>query len=81
MICVDALDIGISRVNPVRWPTTRKHTLRTYEVVCDLDEEWQKRAKLDDEELKLYLDPANLPKEFTRGHAKKTSRDCVGIQA
>lgn len=80
MICVDALDIGISRVNPVRWPTTRKHTLRTYEVVCDLDEEWQKRAKLDDEELKLYLDPANLPKEFTRGHAKKTSRDVLAYR-
>ena len=80
MVCVDALDIEISRTNPVKWPITRKHSLRTYGAICDLDHEWQERAKLDDAELKMYLDPINLPKEFTKGHAKKTARDVLAYR-
>eukprot|EP00435_Cladocopium_sp_Y103_P053164 s137_g17.t1 len=75
LICRDARDYYIMRVEPLRWPVTRKHTLRTYGVVCDLDAFWKNRASLTEEEIRLYLNPANLPKEISRGHAKRSMRD------
>eukprot|EP00435_Cladocopium_sp_Y103_P020001 s186_g4.t2 len=80
LICIDAFDFEISRSTPVRWPITRKHTLGSYGVVCDLNDFWLERAQLTSEELQLYLDPANLPKEFGRGHAKRTMRDVLSYR-
>eukprot|EP00435_Cladocopium_sp_Y103_P007880 s727_g2.t1 len=80
LICIDAFDFEISRATPVRWPITRKHTLGTYGVVCDLDDFWLERAQLSPDELRLYLDPANLPKEFGRGHPKRSMRDVLNYR-
>ena len=44
-------------------------------MICELDDEWKERAFLTAEEIKLYLDPANLPREFLKGHAQRSLRD------
>ena len=75
LICHDIWDHDILRVKPVRWPMSRKHTLRSYGVICDLDAEWLERSKLTADELRAYLDPMNLPREFCRGHAKRSNRE------
>jgi hypothetical protein len=47
-LCFDIRDMDILRAKSVRGPIIRKHTLRTYGVVGDLDLEWTERVKLQD---------------------------------
>ena len=60
------------------WPTSLKHSFRSYGALMDikLHERWMSNATLTPEELQLFLDPVNLPKDAkTSGHVKRSSRD------
>lgn len=48
MLCFDTRDMGILRADSVRGSIIRKHTLRIYGVVGDLELEWTERVKLQD---------------------------------
>ena len=60
------------------WPFIQKPSFRTYGVTLELDEFWKKHAVVSQEEMKMYLDPNNLPKDARlSGHVKRSKRDVV----
>lgn len=62
------------------WPAPMKHSFRTYAALIDLTvhERWLPNSRLTNEELQLYMDPINLPKDAkVTGHAKRSCRDVV----
>lgn len=55
------------------WPAPMKHSFRTYAALIDLTvhERWLPNSRLTNEELQLYMDPINLPKDAkVTGHPK-----------
>eukprot|EP00438_Fugacium_kawagutii_P031939 Skav201880 [mRNA] locus=scaffold550:187977:193148:- [translate_table: standard] len=77
LVAVNMMDDDITTVRPVSWPEVKKPTLGSYRAIMMLDQKWSTQATLNDDELKLYLDPANLPKTVGSGHTKRTRRDMI----
>ena len=72
---IDANDIAPHRC--VSWPKTDPFTLQTFQAVFDLDFPWLQQATPNPDVLKMYLDPAMLPKALggEGPKTKKTKRD------
>lgn len=74
---VNRLDEALTSHKPVGWPIRQSNTLGSCKVVCQLDAEFMENARLSDEDLAIYLNPENLPKEMSRSHKKRCARDVV----
>ena len=60
------------------WPVAQKPTLRSYGVLMELNSFWKSQAFVTPDEMKMYLDPCNLPKDIkSTGHDKRSKRDVV----
>lgn len=60
------------------WPTAQKPTFRSYGAIMELNDFWKGQAFVTPDEMKMYLDPCNLPKDVrSMGHEKRSKRDVV----
>lgn len=60
---------------PVTWPSTQRQTLESYLNIMDLEEPWLSQCALNDDLLKIYMDPQLLPKSLDqRGRNLKRCR-------
>jgi len=63
---------------PVTWPSTQRQTLETFMNILDIGEPWISQCRLNEDLLRIYLDPQLLPKSLDqRGRNMKRSRKDV----
>ena len=63
---------------PATWPPMQRQTLETFLNIINIDEPWLSQCKLNEDLLRIYMDPKLLPKALDqRGHDLKRSRKDV----
>eukprot|EP00435_Cladocopium_sp_Y103_P052891 s2212_g16.t1 len=59
---------------PCTWPKVAPPSMQQFDVLLCASDHWLDEARPTDEVLKLYLDPANLPKQSSSNRSSKRSR-------
>eukprot|EP00435_Cladocopium_sp_Y103_P059020 s916_g21.t1 len=59
---------------PCTWPKVAPPSMQQFDVLMCASDHWLDEARPTDEVLKLYLDPANLPKQSSSNRSSKRSR-------
>ena len=78
LIAVDSLQSKDTSFQCQTWPAIQKPSLRTYGAIMELDNHWMKQAQLTMEEMKMYFDPCNLPRDIRQpSQIKKSKKDVV----
>ena len=63
---------------PVTWPSMQRQTLETFMNIMDIEEPWLSQCRLNEDLMRIYLDPMLLPKNLDqRGRNLKRSRKDV----
>ena len=60
------------------WPKVLSPSLRSHDILIQLDDIWLKQSHVSTSELKLYMDPHNLPKDAkVMNPAKRSKKDMI----
>eukprot|EP00438_Fugacium_kawagutii_P010594 Skav235951 [mRNA] locus=scaffold530:61453:65787:- [translate_table: standard] len=75
IIAVDCYDKSRFNHMPVKWPSIRPPTLRSYGVIRDMEELWMMRSVLSNEHMEMYMNPSLLSKSSPYQNHKKSKKD------